>query len=121
VLHATRGGARGHTSRKMKQRFLHYKLHNLKEIETMKYMEVITHLQRTPHKSEIIRDFNFISTVGLQNYAWSVTSNYRKRRNILRAHGVYQLLLFGFPKESSRHESLKPLFVQRKRKYTFHL
>jgi len=59
-------------------------------------MEVITHLQRTPHKSEVIRTFNFIFTLGLQSCAWSVTSNYRKRRNILRAHGVYQLLAILF-------------------------
>ena len=43
----------------------------------------------------------------------AVTSNHRKRQNSLRAHGVYRLLLFSFPNESSSHEGLKPVFVQR--------
>ena len=80
-------------------------------------MEVITHLQRTPHKSEVIRTFNFISALGVLSCAWAVTNDHRKRQNILRAHGVYQLLLFRFPNESSSHEGLKPVFVQRNIKF----
>jgi hypothetical protein len=118
VLHATGGGATGQTTRKMKLNFLLYKLCNLKETETMKYMEIIRQLQRTPHKSEVIHTFNFISTLGLQSCACSVNSNHRKRWNILRAHGIYQLLLFGFPNESSSYEGLKPVFVQRNIKFS---
>lgn len=88
------------------------------ETEAIQYMEVITYLQRTPHKSEVIRTFNFISTLDVQSCAWAVTSNHRERQESLRAHGVYQLLLFGFPNESSSHDGLKPVFVLRNEKFS---
>jgi len=120
VLHATRGGATGKTSSKKKLKFapLQIVTYNLIETEAIQYMEVITYLQRTPHKSEVIRTFNFISTLDVQSCAWAVTSNHRERQESLRAHGVYQLLLFGFPNESSSHDGLKPVFVLRNEKFS---